>query len=186
MVSRVVERTRRSGSLHAVDDEPPDATIRGSLNRKALASARHRAALGRLLGLAEHDVLAAQHLARAGSLTPTQLGSLLELTSGGVTTLVQRLERQGHVTRSPHPTDRRSTLLRLTPEFEDLARERFAPLVEDIERAVEALSDHERAIVARFLAQVADAAETRAGELARAADAKALAALSPPSPALWA
>ena len=187
MVSAVVERTRRSGSLHAVDDEQPDATIRASLNRKALASARHRAALGRLLGLAEHDVLAAQHLARAGSLTPTQLGSLLELTSGGVTTLVQRLERQGHITRSPHPTDRRSTLLRLTPEFEDARRRACSRRSWGTSsEAIEALSDHERAIVARFLAHVADAAETRAGELARAADAKALAALSPPSPALWA
>jgi DNA-binding MarR family transcriptional regulator len=186
MVRHVVERAKQTVVLRAVDDERPDATIRASLNRKALASARHRAALGRLLGLAEHDVLAAQHLARAGSLTPTQLGALLELTSGGVTTLVQRLERHGHVTRSPHPTDRRSTLLRLTAEFEQTAGELFAPLVDDIERAVEALSERDRAVVARFLAEVAHAGEARADELARAADAQALATLSPPSPALWA
>jgi predicted transcriptional regulator len=59
-------------------------SIRASLNRKALASARQRAALSRVLGLQESDVLAIQHLARAGRLTSTQLGSMLGLSSRGL------------------------------------------------------------------------------------------------------
>jgi hypothetical protein len=56
-------------------DETQDAhdgttLIRSALHRKALADARQRAALARRLGLTDSEVLAVQHLARAGELTP--------------------------------------------------------------------------------------------------------------------
>jgi hypothetical protein len=54
--------------------------IRAALHRKALADARQRAALARRLGLTDSKVLAVQHLARAGELTPGQLGALLQLS----------------------------------------------------------------------------------------------------------
>jgi len=161
--------------------------IRASLNRKALASARHRAALGRLLGLAEGEVLAIQHLARAGRMTPSQLGSALRLSSGGATALVQRLERGGHVARDPHPHDGRSVLLRLTPQIEARAGEALAPLVAEIDALTARLSDDERALVADFLARVAEAGERHADELARSAgDAAPAGAGGSPVPGLWA
>jgi DNA-binding MarR family transcriptional regulator len=160
--------------------------IRASLNRKALASARHRAALGRLLGLGEGEVLAIQHLARAGRMTPSQLGSVLRLSSGGATALVQRLERQGHVAREPHPHDRRSVLLRLTPQIEQRAGEVLAPLVAEIDALTARLSEDERALVADFLARVADAGERHADDLARAADDSGPAPAGSPVPGLWA
>jgi DNA-binding MarR family transcriptional regulator len=168
-----------------LDSTSPEG-IRASLNRKALASARHRAALGRVLGMGEGEVLAIQHLARAGRMTPSQLGSVLRLSSGGATALVQRLEREGHVTRERHPHDRRSVLLRLTPEIEARAGEALAPLVAEIDALTMRLSDAERALVADFLARVADAAERHADELARSADDAAPAAAGSPVPGLWA
>jgi DNA-binding MarR family transcriptional regulator len=157
----------------------PDS-IRALLSRKDLAAARHRAALGALLRIEEHDVLAIQHLARAGQLTPTQLGALLRLSSGGTAALLGRLERRGFVARSPHPADRRSTLRRLTPEVERLAGDALAPLVADIDAAVLALAAEERAVVARFLETVARAAERRADELGHDADVDAAAVAAPP------
>jgi DNA-binding MarR family transcriptional regulator len=158
--------------------------IRASLNRKALASARHRAALGRVLGLGEGEVLAIQHLARAGRMTPSQLASVLRLSSGGATALVQRLEREGHVTREPHPRDRRSVLLRLTPEIESRAGEALAPLVAEIDALTARLSEPERAVVADFLARVAEAGERHADALAR--DTSEPVAAGSPVPGLWA
>lgn len=149
------------------------------LSRKDLAAARHRAALAALLRIEEHDVLAIQHLAHAGQLTPTKLGMLLRLSSGGTASLLGRLERRGFVTRVPHPVDKRSTLRRLTPEVERLAGEALAPLVADIDTEVLALPVDERAVVARFLEAVARAAERRADELGRAADLDAAAAVAP-------
>jgi DNA-binding MarR family transcriptional regulator len=161
-------------------------SIRASLNRKSLAAVRHRAALGRLLGLTESEVLAIQHLARAGRLTPSQLGALLRLSSGGTTALVQRLERNGHVTRDPNPGDRRSSFLRLTPEVQRRAEEAFAPLVGEIDELAARLSDDERRLVADFLRRVADAGERQADALARAADDPAADQAGVPSPGLWA
>jgi len=160
--------------------------IRESLHRKSLASARQRAALGRVLGLSETDVLAVQHLARAGRMTPGQLGRLLALTSGGTTALVQRLERAGHLVREPHPSDRRSVYVRLTPAIARRASESLAPLVEEVERLAGELPAKDREVVARFLAQVADAGERHADELAIAAanGERELSALA--LPALWA
>jgi DNA-binding MarR family transcriptional regulator len=144
--------------------------IRESLMRKSLASARHRAALGHLLGLAENDVLAIQHLARAGRLTPSRLAWLLGITSGGATALVQRLERDGHVEREPHPSDRRSSLVRLTAQIERRAARWFAPLVGEIDSAIAELSPDERRTVSAFVVRVAEATERSAEELARAAN----------------
>src|SRR5687767_14847140 len=107
-------------ALSKMSDATPVA-IRRALTRKGLAAARHRAAVGRLLGLSETELLALQHLGMSGRLTPSALGSLLRLTSGGTTALVQRLERTGRVAREAHPADRRSTLLRLTPQAEEEA-----------------------------------------------------------------
>lgn len=161
-------------------------SIRRSLTRKALAAARHRAAAGRMLGLSENEVLALQYLALAGRLTPSALGGLLRLTSGGTTALVQRLERGGHVTRESHPHDGRSTLLRLTPRSEARATEAFAPLVAELDRLAGELSEAERSIVGAFLGRVAEAAERHAEDAARAVDARARASIGDPVPGLWA
>jgi DNA-binding MarR family transcriptional regulator len=168
-----------------MSNRPGAEAIREAINRKELAASRQRSALGRLLGLSETDVLAIQHLAAAGRLTPTQLGSMLGMTSGGATALVQRLEREGFVAREPHPRDRRSALLRLTPEIERRAGDALAPLVAEIDALVEQLPGNDRRLLERFLAAVADAGERHADELARRADAAQPVAGSP-VPALWA
>lgn len=159
--------------------------IREALARKALASARQRTALGRLLNLADNEILAIQHLSRAGRLTPSRLGWLLGLTSGGTTALVQRLEREGHVVREPHPADRRSWLLRLTPAIERRAAESLAPLVEAVDAIVAALPEDDRRTVSAFLDDVAAASERSADDLTHAANDGARLTHGLPVPGLW-
>jgi DNA-binding MarR family transcriptional regulator len=168
------------------EGEDPRTLIRAALHRKSLADARQRAALARRLGLTDSEVLAVQHLARAGELTPGQLGSLLQLSSGGTTGLIQRLERAGHVSRHAHPRDRRSAVVRLTPAIASWAAEAWAPVVAEIDALVSQLSDDEREVIRRFLEGVADAAERHADRVARDADASAQDELAVPLPALWA
>ncbi|MFZ7086767.1 MarR family winged helix-turn-helix transcriptional regulator [Curtobacterium sp. RRHDQ10] len=47
-------------------------------------------------------------------ITPKQAGEYLELSTGAVTSLIDRLERRGHIERHPNPDDRRSVIVRLT------------------------------------------------------------------------
>jgi DNA-binding MarR family transcriptional regulator len=160
--------------------------IRSALHRKALADARQRAALARRLGLTDSEVLAVQHLARAGELTPGQLGGLLQLSSGGTTGLIHRLERAGHVSRHANPRDRRSAVVRLTPSIAARAADAWSPFVSEIDALAATLSEEERDLVRGFLEGAADAAERHADRLARDADARAHEALAVPLPALWA
>jgi DNA-binding MarR family transcriptional regulator len=44
-----------------------------------------------------------------------ELGSELGISSGGASKLVDRLEAHGHCRRYPNPSDRRSSLIKLTP-----------------------------------------------------------------------
>jgi DNA-binding MarR family transcriptional regulator len=159
-------------------------TIRQLLNRRDLASARHRAAMSRRLGLADSELLAVAHLAQRGRLTPSELGQLLDLSSGGVTALVQRLELAGHVERRRHPSDRRSVQLELSSALVERAGAAFHPLVDALDELTAELSENEQAVVRRFLARavlVTEEHATRAHEqLARGATAP-----STPVPALW-
>jgi DNA-binding MarR family transcriptional regulator len=140
---------------------PTTEAIRGLLNRKVLAAYRHRAAMARRLGLSESEVTALAYLAQ-GAMTPGQLGDRLQLTSGGVTALLHRLERAGHIDRRPHPRDKRSVILTASPEILEAAADCHAQLVADTDAVADRLSPRERAIVARYLAEIADLSERNA------------------------
>jgi MarR family transcriptional regulator, organic hydroperoxide resistance regulator len=47
-----------------------------------------------------------------GAATPGELARCASLTTGGVTVLLDRLERAGYVHREPNPNDRRSSIVR--------------------------------------------------------------------------
>ncbi|WP_299960875.1 MarR family transcriptional regulator [uncultured Roseobacter sp.] len=66
-----------------------------------------------------------------GPLTPKEIGQRLGLTSGSVTTLIDRLERVNAVDRQP-VNDRRSIHVVLKPEFCDRARDVYRHLGESI------------------------------------------------------
>jgi DNA-binding MarR family transcriptional regulator len=163
----------------------PAAALRSALNRTDLAATRHRAALARVLGLSESDVLALHHIARSGRLTSTQLASRLRLSSGGVTALVQRLERTGQLLREPHPDDRRSSLLRLSPSAQRRLAQALAPLAERQDALTGALGEPEQSRLAALLDALADAAEREADALYSRADEVAAAGLGVPVPGLW-
>jgi DNA-binding MarR family transcriptional regulator len=161
-----------------------EQTIRQLLNRRELASARHRAAISRQLGLSETGMLAVAHLAQHGQLSPSTLADLLGVSSGGITALVQRLEAGGHIVRRPHPTDGRSVLVELSPALLQRAERAFGPLVSDLDRATGELDDEERRIVRRFLDRVASLSEAHAQRARESAAARSGAAAAP-SPGLW-
>jgi DNA-binding MarR family transcriptional regulator len=52
---------------------------------------------------------------RAEALTLNQLGRRLQIHQTSITSLVDKLEAQGLIKRTPHPTDRRSTIPEMTP-----------------------------------------------------------------------
>jgi DNA-binding MarR family transcriptional regulator len=144
--------------------------MRELFNRKALAASRHRGAVTRQLGLTDTEADALAHLARSGGMTPSQLGELLGMTSGGVTALTQRLERAGHISREPHPRDKRSSVLKATPEMIERAQDQYRDLIAETDRLTARLSDDERQAIARYLEQIVLLSERHADEALAALD----------------
>jgi DNA-binding MarR family transcriptional regulator len=161
-----------------------EESIRQLLHRRDLASARHRAAMSRQLGLSESEMLAVAHLAQHGELSPSALGELVDLSSGGVTALVQRLESAGHVVRRRHPTDGRSVLIALSPRLVERAELAFGPLVTDLERVSLELSEEERRVIRRFLDRAVALSEDHARR-ARFASARGEPLAPARAPGLW-
>jgi DNA-binding MarR family transcriptional regulator len=89
----------------------------------------------------EFDGLAT--LRRSGApyeLTPTRLYESAMLSSGGMTARIDRLEREGLVERRNHPTDRRGTLVALTPKGVSLIDGLLAKHVENERSALAGLT----------------------------------------------
>ncbi|APE37619.1 MarR family transcriptional regulator [Nocardia mangyaensis] len=84
------------------------------------------------LGVHSTDAFALMEIAAAEAadapLSPALLGKRITLTSGAMTTLLNRLEQAGYVTRSREHTDRRVVTLRCSARARQLADEFFRPV----------------------------------------------------------
>ena len=112
-------------------------------------------------GLHATDVDALLHVMvaerRGEPLTAGRLGAALDLSSGAVTALVDRLERAGHVARARDAADRRKVLLHYSPAGMALARSFFEPLNARTEPLMDTYTEAELRTVTRFLHEMRDA-----------------------------
>src|SRR3954464_4357809 len=76
------------------------------------------------VGLSDFAVL--EMLLHKGPQPINEIGRRIELTSGAITTAVDRLESRGLVTREAHESDRRARIVRLTPRGKAEAAKVFA------------------------------------------------------------
>ena len=78
-----------------------------------------RIRLAEKLGIGTIDINAMAFVGEGGWPHSQDLGKALNITTGSVTAMVDRLESKGFMVRKPNPTDRRSVLLHLSPEGTD-------------------------------------------------------------------
>jgi MarR family 2-MHQ and catechol resistance regulon transcriptional repressor len=88
-----------------------------------------------------------------------EIGRRIGLTSGAITTAVDRLESCELVLRQAHPTDRRARVVRLTARGRTQAEKIFARHKLAMDAAAEALSPVERATLIRLLKKLGKEAE---------------------------
>ncbi len=84
-------------------------------------------------------------------ITPGRLGGQLNLSSGSVTALIDRLERAGHIRRDRDTSDRRKVLLRYADQGAALAMDFFRPLGERTDQVMAGFQDEELEVVHRFV-----------------------------------
>lgn len=108
-------------------------------------------AVGELLGLSAADHRALTLVSANAPLTAGELARHTGLTPGAVTGMVDRLERGGHVQRTPDPTDRRRALITPTGAGTDAAREAFAELGAAMAAMMARYDDDQLAIIADYV-----------------------------------
>ncbi len=104
-----------------------------------------------------------------GRMTAGELARKAGLTTGGVTTVLDRLERAGLARRVEDPADRRRVLVERTPAAERFAADAFGPLVAASQTVMQRYSTEELELILDFLRRSRAVTEAHAVAL-RAAD----------------
>lgn len=143
----------------ATEEDPPSAAeIARLLNLMLRAGRRMEVTMARRLGLKVTDLRALDNLVHhQEDIGPADLGQLLGITSASATTLADRLERVGHLRRTPHRGDRRRVDLIPTDSARDDVRAVLAPLLAEITAITDRLAPGQAAAVAGFLDDVSAA-----------------------------
>ena len=111
-----------------------------------------------IVGVSRND-LRALNLLEHGPVSPRTLRRELSLTSGSVTTLIDRLERKGLARRTRDPSDRRGVLVEPTPKvFEKLAP-LYSGFAQRLQETADEYGPDELADAARHIRDVCAACE---------------------------
>lgn len=110
-------------------------------------------------GLCASDFGVLEALLHKGPLPVNVLGRKLLLTSGSITTAVDRLVERGLVNRMDDPADRRVRLVTLTPEGRRLIKPAFARHRSDLDDVVAVLTPKERATLVTLLRKLGRGAD---------------------------
>jgi DNA-binding MarR family transcriptional regulator len=106
------------------------------------------------LGINRTDLRALDILDQRGPISAGELAEAMHLSSGAITTLVDRLERRGYARRRRDEDDRRRVLIELTPALQLAAGENpYQALFEGTGRLLESRTDEEIAAMIDFLEQ---------------------------------
>jgi DNA-binding MarR family transcriptional regulator len=103
------------------------------------------------LGLNRTDARCLDIIERLDGVSAGRLAREAGLSTGAVTTVLDRLERAGYARRVQDPGDRRRVLVELTPAARRELQELYAPLVEATMRQLEGYTTDEVSLVRDFM-----------------------------------
>lgn len=99
------------------------------------------------LGINRTDARCLDIIERLGGVTAGRLARESGLSTGAVTTVLDRLERAGLARRASDPADRRRVLVEMTPEARAANEELYRPLVEAATEHLARYSEDELALL---------------------------------------
>lgn len=122
--------------------------------------------VGQLLGINRTDGRCGDIIQRFGRMTAGQLAEQSGLTTGAVTTVIDRLEAAGYVQRVRDDVDRRRVFVELTDYAKKLGEMLYAPMSEVFSGAMRNVSMKDLKIISEYL-EFADRVSRRHAELMR-------------------
>ncbi|WP_210479641.1 MarR family winged helix-turn-helix transcriptional regulator [Naasia sp. SYSU D00948] len=146
---------QRAGSAGIAPDEGlyREAAAAVSLLVRNVDAFRHRVAQDAGVGITELRAL--NRISLAGRMSPKQLADSLDLTTGTVTALLDRMERAELVTRAAHPTDRRMLQIQLTERGTDRLNRALRSFDATVAAAAEPLPEETVRAATEFMGRVA-------------------------------
>ena len=106
------------------------------------------------LGLGLSDFAVLEVLLHAGTQPVNIIGKKVLLTSGSITTAIDRLESRKLVCRTSHPEDKRTRLVQLTDRGKRIIKDAFRQHALDMEETIAVLAPDERIELTRLLKKV--------------------------------
>lgn len=117
--------------------------------------------ISEILNVYSHDFTTIDILKETGPITAGELAQRVGLTTGSVTSLVDRLEKKGYVTRERHPRDRRKVII--VPHYEEKKEVQnvFSDLNENMLSLSAQYTEKELLIIKRFLNEATSVIENQ-------------------------
>ncbi|MFJ6654073.1 MarR family winged helix-turn-helix transcriptional regulator [Microbacterium sp. NPDC091313] len=113
--------------------------------------------------MGDNELVALRFLIRAEGkgeqVTPTDIARYVGISTASTTSLLDRLERMGHIERERHATDRRSVTLRSTPLAAAEVRNTLGDMHGRMMAATAGVSDAEAEAIIGFLERVSAAVD---------------------------
>jgi MarR family transcriptional regulator, 2-MHQ and catechol-resistance regulon repressor len=103
-------------------------------------------------------------LLHKGPQSVSEIGRRVNLTSGSITTAIDRLEQRGLVARAADSSDRRARVVHLTRDGKARITKEFARHTDAMDRAAQGLSKAERGTLMELLRKLGTTAERQLSE----------------------
>ena len=136
---------RLIGSVHTLTGLP------GSIADFLRAMDSVRKSIATAAGLSANELRTMAGIAEEDGITPKQLATSLELTSGAITAITNSLVERGLVSRSAQAHDRRSLLLALTDTGHALMEATYERYQEALSSATSGLATSDEELLVRAL-----------------------------------
>jgi DNA-binding MarR family transcriptional regulator len=138
------------------------------VRRSQTATDRFDQAVADALGVNRTDMRCLDTIEREGPVPAGRLAEATGLTSGAITTVLDRLERAGFARRVSDPGDRRRVLVELTPSARERAYAFYQPHMAESERLFARYTREQLELLLEFVRTSREFNERLALELERA------------------
>jgi DNA-binding MarR family transcriptional regulator len=129
----------------------PDADVGAAMRRLQTAVDAFDELVARKLQINRTDLRCLDIILQEGRITAGALSKASHLTTGGATTVIDRLERAGWVHRVRDPRDRRLVFVEATSSARRITRKLYQPIQEAGQHLLSRFSPQERAAIHEFL-----------------------------------
>ncbi|QJD83026.1 MarR family winged helix-turn-helix transcriptional regulator [Cohnella herbarum] len=134
-------------------DQPTEQQENFTLRMRGLGSRTvlYQQKVAASLGLYNNDYLSVDILREKGPITAGELSNLTGLSTGSITALIDRLEKNGFVRRQNDPNDRRKVIIVPLYENREEVSRTYEPLHAAMIRLASSYKEDELALITQFL-----------------------------------